>query len=39
VLVEGHPNKKRVKKTIIEKIPKEIKQILAEKGCLLIIGK
>jgi hypothetical protein len=39
VLVERHPNKKRVKKTIIKEILKEIKQILAERGCLLIIGK
>jgi hypothetical protein len=34
VLVEGHPNKKRVKKTIIEEILKGIKQILAERECL-----
>jgi len=39
VLVKGHPNKKRVKKTIIEEIPKGIKQILAERGCLPTIGK
>jgi hypothetical protein len=39
VLVEEHPNKKRVKKTIIKKIPKGIKQILAEKGCLLTTNK
>jgi hypothetical protein len=39
VLVKGHPNKKRVKKTIIKEILKGIKQILAERGCLLIIDK
>jgi hypothetical protein len=38
VAIEGHPNKKRVKKTIIEEVPKGIKAILAERGCL-IIGK
>jgi hypothetical protein len=39
VPVKGHPNKKRVKKTIIKEILKGIKQILAEKGCLLTTGK
>jgi hypothetical protein len=39
VLVKGHLNKKRVKKTIIKEILKGIKQILTERGCLLTIGK
>ncbi|KAL5325181.1 hypothetical protein ACEPPN_006304 [Leptodophora sp. 'Broadleaf-Isolate-01'] len=34
VLVEGHFNKKRVKKTIVEETLKGLKQILAERGCL-----
>jgi hypothetical protein len=34
VLVEGHPNKKRIKKTIVKKTPKGLKQILAKRGCL-----
>ena len=36
VAVEDHLNKKRVKKTIIEQVPKGIKAILAERGCLPI---
>ncbi|KAL5324051.1 hypothetical protein ACEPPN_008594 [Leptodophora sp. 'Broadleaf-Isolate-01'] len=39
VAIEGHLNKKRVKKTIIEEVPKGIKAILAERGCLLISKK
>ena len=31
--VEGHPNKKRVKQTIIVEVPKGIKAILQERGC------
>ena len=36
VAIEGHPNKKRVKKTITEEVPKGIRAILAERGCLPI---
>jgi hypothetical protein len=36
VVIEGHPNKKRVKKTVIEEVPKGIRAILAERGCLPI---
>jgi hypothetical protein len=39
VPVKGHPNKKRVKKTIIEEILKRIKQILAKRGCLSTTDK
>jgi hypothetical protein len=34
VAINGYPNKKRVKKTVIKEVPKGIKTILAEKGCL-----
>jgi hypothetical protein len=33
--INGHPNKKRVKKTVIKEVLKRIKAILAERGCLL----
>jgi hypothetical protein len=36
VPIEGYPNKKRVKKTVIEEVPKGIRMILAERGCLPI---
>ena len=36
VAIEGHPNKKRVKKTITKEVPKGIRAILAERGCLPI---
>jgi hypothetical protein len=36
VAIKGHPNKKRVKKTVIEEVPKGIRVILAERGCLPI---
>jgi hypothetical protein len=35
VAINGYPNKKRVKKTVIKEVPKRIKAILAERGCLL----
>jgi hypothetical protein len=34
VPVKEHPNKKRIKKTIVKKTPKGLKQILAKRGCL-----
>jgi hypothetical protein len=34
--VKRHPNKKRIKKTIIKETPKGLKQILAKKGCLFL---
>ncbi|PVH67649.1 hypothetical protein DL98DRAFT_639483 [Cadophora sp. DSE1049] len=39
VELQGHSNKKRVKKTVIKKVPKEIRAILAKRSCLLIITK
>jgi len=38
VAIKGHPNKKRVKKTVIKEVPKGIRAILAERG-YLPIGK
>jgi hypothetical protein len=35
VAINGHLNKKRVKKTVIKKVLKGIKAILAKRGCLL----
>jgi hypothetical protein len=34
MLVKEHPNKKRIKKTIVEKTLKGLKQILAKRDCL-----
>jgi hypothetical protein len=34
VAINGHLNKKRVKKTVIEEVLKRIKAILAKRGCL-----
>jgi hypothetical protein len=34
VLVKGHPNKKRIKKTIVKETLKGFKQILAKRDCL-----
>ena len=38
VAIEGHPNKKRVKKTVIKEVPKGIRAILAKRD-YLSIGK
>jgi hypothetical protein len=34
VPVEEHPNKKRIKKTIVKETLKGLKQILAKRSCL-----